>query len=229
MGRLEISGVLLDMDGTIIDSENFWATAERELVESFGGNWSKQDGLSLAGSSLENAALKLRAAGVRRGIAEIIEFMSDRVIEQIRQRVPWRTGVVDFLRNLKDAGVSCALVTNSTRDIADHVAQAVHEELGSPFFRSIVCSEDIDRPKPDPEAYLKATELLCTTADQVVAIEDSVPGARSARASGAITIGVPLHKNIPEDSVHALWKSFAGKTFGDVQQVWLKHRGGIPR
>ncbi len=197
MGRLEISGVLLDMDGTIIDSENYWATAERELVESFGGSWSKRDGLSLVGSSLENAAIKLRAAGVQRGIAEIIEFMSNRVIEQIRQSVPWRIGVMDFLRSLKEAGVACALVTNSTRDIADQIAQALDKKIGSRFFRAIVCSQDIDRPKPDPAAYVKATQLIGTTADRVVAIEDSAPGAKSACASGAITIGVPLHKNIP--------------------------------
>ena len=41
--------ILWDMDGTIIDSEEYWIVAETELVELFGGTWTHEQGLALVG------------------------------------------------------------------------------------------------------------------------------------------------------------------------------------
>ena len=46
-----MQAALFDMDGTIIDSEPYWMTAERELVESFGGTWSEEQSYALVGSA----------------------------------------------------------------------------------------------------------------------------------------------------------------------------------
>lgn len=226
MAGIEISGVFIDMDGTIIDSEPYWAAAEQDLVESFGGRWSDKDGLSLVGSSLENAATKLQFAGVKKDIPEIIERMTHKVLEQLRDKVPWRPGILDFVSSLHKAEIPCALVTNSTSSLADEVARALEQRLESPFFCAIVSSDDVDRPKPDPEAYLRAAEILGIEPNRAVAIEDSVAGARSAYESGAVTIGVPLQVNIPRESVHVIWESFNGKSAEDVEKVWVEHCQG---
>ena len=51
--------------------------------------------------------------------------------------------------------------------------------------------EDIAEPKPAPDIYLRACELLGVAPPESVALEDSPPGAAAARAAGLYVVGVP--------------------------------------
>ncbi len=219
-----MQAALFDMDGTIIDSEPYWMTAERELVESFGGTWSEEQGYALVGSGLWNSASLLKAAGVDLELDDIVHRLSDRVLTQIEEAVPWRPGVRQLFHGLLEADIPCALVTMSLRKNAVALAQAVEKELGKPVFQAIVAGDDVEAPKPNPEAYLKGASALGMDIHTAVALEDSAFGAASAFSAGAITIGIPLHVGIPHNSVHEMWSSLEGKTVSDLEAVWRTHR-----
>ncbi len=219
-----MQAALFDMDGTIIDSEPYWMTAERELVESFGGTWSEEQGYALVGSGLWNSASLLKAAGVDLELDDIVHRLSDRVLTQIEEAVPWRPGVRQLFHGLLEADIPCALVTMSLRKNAVALAQAVEKELGKPVFQAIVAGDDVEAPKPNPEAYLKGASALGMDIHTTVALEDSAFGAASAFSAGAITIGIPLHVGIPHNSVHEMWSSLEGKTVSDLEAVWRTHR-----
>jgi len=219
-----MQAALFDMDGTIIDSEPYWMTAERELVESFGGTWSEEQGYALVGSGLWNSASLLKAAGVDLELDDIVHRLSDRVLAQIEEAVPWRPGVRQLFHGLLEADIPCALVTMSLRKNAVALAQAVEKELGKPVFQAIVAGDDVEAPKPNPEAYLKGASALGMDIHTTVALEDSAFGAASAFSAGAITIGIPLHVGIPHNSVHEMWSSLEGKTVSDLDAVWRSHR-----
>lgn len=224
MDQVQVQAALFDMDGTIIDSEPYWMSAEKELVESFGGTWSDEQGYALVGSGLWNSAALIQAAGVDLELDDIVHQLSDRVLERIEEVVPWRPGVRDLFSSLLDAAVPCALVTMSLRKSAVALARAVELELGRPVFQAIVAGDDVEFPKPNPEAYLKGAEALGVDPRAAVALEDSAFGAASAFSAGAITIGIPLHVGIPHTSVHEMWSSLEGKTVGDLDEVWRRHR-----
>jgi HAD superfamily hydrolase (TIGR01509 family) len=219
-----MQAALFDMDGTIIDSEPYWMTAERELVESFGGTWSEEQGYALVGSGLWNSASLLKAAGVDLELDDIVHRLSDRVLTQIEEAVPWRPGVRQLFHGLLEADIPCALVTMSLRKNAVALAQAVEKELGKPVFQAIVAGDDVEAPKPNPEAYLKGASALGMDIHTTVALEDSAFGAASAFSAGAVTIGIPLHVGIPHNSVHEMWSSLEGKTVSDLEAVWRTHR-----
>jgi HAD superfamily hydrolase (TIGR01509 family) len=221
----QMQAALFDMDGTIIDSEPYWMTAERELVESFGGSWSEEQAYALVGSGLWNSASLLKAAGVDLELDDIVHRLSDRVLAQIDESVPWRPGVRELFQGLMDASIPCALVTMSLRKNAVALAQAVEKELGQPVFQAIVAGDDVEAPKPNPEAYLKGAAALGVDIHSTVALEDSAYGAASAFSAGAVTIGIPLHVGIPHSSVHVMWSSLEGKTVSDLAEVWRAHRG----
>jgi HAD superfamily hydrolase (TIGR01509 family) len=220
----QMQAALFDMDGTIIDSEPYWMTAERELVESFGGSWSEEQAYALVGSGLWNSASLLKAAGVDLELDDIVHRLSDRVLAQIEDAVPWRPGVRELFQGLMDAGIPCALVTMSLRKNAVALAHAVEKELGQPVFQAIVAGDDVEAPKPNPEAYLKGAAALGVDIHATVALEDSAYGAASAFSAGAVTIGIPLHVGIPHSSVHVMWSSLEGKTVADLEQVWRSQR-----
>lgn len=219
-----MQAALFDMDGTIIDSEPYWMTAERELVESFGGTWSEEQGYALVGSGLWNSASLLKAAGVDLELDDIVHRLSDRVLAQIEDAVPWRPGVRELFQELANESIPCALVTMSLRKNAVALAHAVEKELGQPVFQAIVAGDDVEAPKPNPEAYLKGASALGVDIHATVALEDSAFGAASAFSAGAVTIGIPLHVGIPDHSVHEIWPSLEGKTVADLHTVWRTHR-----
>jgi HAD superfamily hydrolase (TIGR01509 family) len=215
------AGVFWDMDGTLVDTEPYWLTAETALVESYGGTWSTEDGLQLVGSSLERSAIILQSRGVALGVDEIVDLLTDRVLEQIRVSVPWRPGARELLSALRDAGVPTALVTMSIGRMAEHVAGAI----GFTGFDAIVSGEQVSSGKPDPECYLRAAELLGVDPARSVAIEDSEYGVAAAVAAGMATIAVPLHVPLPASPAYTLWESLEGRTIADLTQV-LDARAG---
>lgn len=200
------------MDGTLVDTEPYWVAAETEMVHSWGGTWTFQDGLQLVGSGLEGSARILQSRGVGLGVDEIIGTLTDRVLAQMTERVPWRPGVRELLASVRDAGIPMALVTMSFRRMALHVAEAI----GFPAFDVIVAGDDVEHPKPHPEPYLRAAAALGVDPTDCLAFEDSEPGVASAVAAGARVIAVPLHIPLPPSPAYEVWPGFDGVTVADL-------------
>lgn len=219
MTATTIAAVLWDMDGTIVDTEPYWMRAEHELVSEHGGTWSEAQGMQLVGSGLVQSARILQQAGVALEVDEIINTLTDRVMQQIEKGVPWRPGARELIAELGAAGIPIALVTMSIRRMALQVATAVGEGV----FAVVVAGDDVEHPKPHPEPYLRAAERIGVPIGECVAIEDSEFGLVSAVASGAAAIGVPLHVTLHEGPTHELWPTLAGRTVADLSAALERH------
>ncbi|MBT2522053.1 HAD family phosphatase [Arthrobacter sp. ISL-28] len=220
-----LKAVLWDMDGTIVDTEPYWIEAEHQLVAEYGGTWSHEQAMQLVGQSLVFSAGILQQAGVKLEKREIIDTLTAQVISRVRQNVPWRPGARELLDELFAAGVRCALVTMSEAPLAREIVAS----LPRPYFQFLVTGDTVTKGKPDPEAYLKAMELLRQddpelTMDQCVALEDSAPGAAAAVASGAVTIAIPHIVPLPADPRRAMWDTLENRGVADLQDlVALRH------
>ena len=208
------------MDGTLVDTEPYWMAAESELVASFGGTWTDEDAVQLVGSGLWHSARILQSHGVDLSEDEIIERMTTRVLEQVGERVPWRPGSRELLRELTDLGVPCALVTISVRRMAIGIADA----LGFDAFAAVVAGDDVTHSKPHPEPYLLGAAALGVDPVDCVAIEDSAPGIASAVAAGTVVIGVPLHVTVPAESTFDIWDTVEGRTAEHVFELFRARR-----
>ena len=86
----------------------------------------------------------------------------------------------DTRRLLAELGAfRLAVVSSSGRAEVQPILEAAN--LGG-YFPVVVCGEDVERHKPDPEPYRKAATLL--GARTALVVEDSEPGAASGRAAG---------------------------------------------
>jgi HAD superfamily hydrolase (TIGR01509 family) len=199
--------VLWDMDGTIVDTEPFFIDAVAALVERAGGALDADDRRHLVGASLPATAEIARRAGARGSPAAIVEEVVAAVRERLRDGVPWRPGAVELLRRLREAGVPTALVTMSFRSIAE----AVVAELPFRAFDVVVTGEDVALGKPDPEAYLRAADLLGVDVTRCVVLEDSPTGLASAVAAGAVVVAVPCYVDLPPSTEHQRWDTLVGR------------------
>jgi HAD superfamily hydrolase (TIGR01509 family) len=180
--------VLWDMDGTLVDSEPYWLLSESALAEDYGKVWTKEHGHELIGKSLydSSAILKDRFDIKDLDAQQIIDRLTDSVIDKLQHSLPWRPGALELLMELRQAGVKTALVTMSMRRMALAVVEAI------PFqaFDVVVAGDDVTHGKPHPEPYLKAAELLGVEPGECIAIEDSVTGLKSAEAAGCLPLGI---------------------------------------
>ena len=180
------------MDGTLIDSEPSWIKAEMDLAARFGVEWTHEDGMTLVGRPLPDSAQILRARGINLEPAELIDSLIAAVAQDVGKNVPWIAPARELLHLVNDAGIPCALVTMSQGAFVDTFLAAA-----GPVFDVVVTGDQVTRGKPDPEAYLKAADLLGVEIGECIAFEDSDPGTRAAHASGAVTVGVRSHMEIP--------------------------------
>lgn len=211
--RLDTGGnlpaaVLWDMDGTIIDTEPQWLSAEVNLAARYGAHWTLEMGEQLIGHALSESILTFRElTGIDADPDRLIEELIQEMVRLVRAgTADWRPGALELLAGLGEAGIPCALVTMSYQDLADVVLDMLPEGT----FQVVVTGDQVSRGKPHPEPYLVAAERLGVDVEHTVAIEDSIPGVTSAAASGAWTLAVPAHQQIPASPDYVLLSSLAG-------------------
>ena len=95
-------------------------------------------------------------------------------------------GALEAMRELATRGVVQACVSNSGRAIVDANIEALGIGRIIAFSLSL---DDVSSGKPDPEPYREAARRFALQAAEVVGVEDSRAGARSARAAGLYVAG----------------------------------------
>jgi len=216
-GKKLPAAVLWDMDGTLVDSEHYWLSSEKSLAAEHQENWSAQDGLDLVGMSLyESSKIIKQKIGSDLDPEQIIQRLTDSVVAKLAVSIPWRPGAQELLRELKKHKIKTALVTMSMSRMANQVV----EQIPFKAFDVVVAGDDVVNGKPDPEAYLRAAELLGVNPADCIAFEDSLTGLRSAEAAGTIAIGIPNIIPIPAQAGRIIWPTLEGVRVADLRKLF---------
>ncbi len=213
----ELQAVLFDMDGTLCDTEPAWMAAEFSLADTYGAEWTAEDGLQLVGNELlASGVIIKRRMKLELSPEDIVAALVTSVEASLRtDGVTWRPGAVELLAKCNTAGLLTGLVTMSYRGLVEAVVGAL--PVGR--FDAVVTGEDVVRGKPAPDAYLLAADRLGVEASACVAIEDSPTGAASAEAAGCLVIGVPHQVEIPTGPKRRHLASLAGCTVDDLRAL----------
>ena len=209
------------MDGTIVDTEDYWIVAELELVQLFGGSWTHEDGIKVIGQGLPETAAIMQQHGVNLSIDEIIQALTNRVLEQLEVAVPWRPGAVELMHQFQAIGIPQAMVTMSI----ERMARAVIAMIPGQPLTEVVAGDNVLKSKPDPEAYLLGSSKLNVDISRCVAFEDSPSGCRAAYSSGAVTFGVTNLVSLEGISTDITLDTLAGFSAEQVFDIFAAKRG----
>ncbi|SEQ28795.1 HAD family hydrolase [Microlunatus flavus] len=102
-----------------------------------------------------------------------------------------RPGVLETVREAKDAGLKVGFVTSTSADNVAALLSALGPELSADDFDVVTDSSTVSATKPDPAPYLTALSALGESPEACVAIEDNVDGVASARAAGVAVVAFP--------------------------------------
>ncbi len=212
-----IDGVVFDLDGVLLDSEQVWDGVREELARERGGRWHDQAQRDMMGmSSPEWSRYMHEVVGLSEPPQEISAEVVRRLEELYRERLPALPGAREAVERLA-ARWPLALASSSNRELIDLSL----ELLGvAPLFEATVSSEEVARGKPAPDVYLEAARRLGIEPGRAAAVEDSHNGIRSARAAGMRVLAIP-NRHFPPDAdalaeADAVLDSLADLTVGAV-------------
>ncbi len=211
------------MDGTLVETEQLWGEAMFELAARLGGRMSDEARAATVGTSMRVAMGILHAdLGVRRTEAELwadAAWVEARTAELLADGVAWRPGAPDLLRSVRAAGLATALVTTTTRAVADIVLRSIRDGLGEDPFDLTVCGDEVPARKPDPAPYLQAMAALGVEPGECVVIEDSQAGITAGLAAGAAVLGVPALQAVAPEPGLTLRDGLVGVGVGELADV----------
>ena len=173
--------VLFDVDGTVVMSEARNRDVIERLAAEHGANIEKQDWSVIAGNPEVQIWDWLKAK------FNNISIEREDFSRQCRKNyltssfnIVARPGIKKAIRYLKEQGVIVAAVSNSPRNLVEHGLKA----SGCFDDMALVLSENevLDagrRPKPAPDPYLMAAEMLGVLPEECAVFEDSGTGVKS--------------------------------------------------
>ena len=183
-----LQAVLLDMDGTLVDTEGFWWDAEVAVFAGLGHtldeSWRQ---VVVGGPMTRSAGFLIEATGADITLPELTVLLNDGFERRISQSLPLMPGAARLLAELAAHQVPTALVSASHRRIIDRVLHS----LGKQNFRLTVAGDEVERTKPHPDPYLVAAAGLGADPRRCAVIEDTATGVAAAEAAGCHVVAVP--------------------------------------
>ena len=181
---MKITGAIFDMDGTLINSMDYWAVVATEYLKSIGLESPKDTDRDYLENGMkswhEHACPSIPYEEVSRGIYGIMEKYYD-------NHVSLKEGVREMLERLKAHGVKMCLATATDRFMVEKVLkqQGILE-----YFSAILTSKEVGLGKRYPLIYEKARELLGTDRETTYVFEDAIYAIRTCHQNGIKVIGV---------------------------------------
>ena len=165
------------------------------VLKPLGVPWTHEVAMRYVGVSIEWSVRDIISRfGLSVSPDSLLEALVSAVHEAAeRRRTKWLPGVLELLDLLKTLDIPTALVTMSYRQLAD----VVIEDCAEGTFRAVVTGEEVERGKPDPQAYLVAAERLGVDINSCLVFEDSTPGVRAGIRSGAQVVAIPCQLSVP--------------------------------
>jgi HAD superfamily hydrolase (TIGR01509 family) len=218
-----LEGVLFDMDGTLVETEQYWGQAMFALAADLGGIMSVAARERTVGTSMRVAMSILYAdLGVERTEEQFqgdARWVEDRTGQLMAAGgIAWRPGARELLVAVRAAGLRTALVTTTPRRLAALVLNRIADDLGADPFDSTVCGDEVLARKPDPAPYLQAMAALDVEPGACLVIEDSLVGVTAGLAAGAAVLGVPSLQPLQLQPGLVLRNSLVGLTVDDLSR-----------
>jgi len=199
MNRIKPAALLFDLDGVLVDSEDSWYHAFRELFRS---NLHRELGKD---EFLHDYwGLDVEEIAQRTGLAVEIAPFCNTVYRNHTGKTTLYPDTKKTLERLD--GYKKALITNAPEDCARQLLRRFHIEA---YFESIVTADSSSEGKPHPAMVRKACEQLGVDPKDAVVIGDHKVDMKAGRAAGCKVIGIGTEGDYTLDELCGLLEILA--------------------
>lgn len=191
----KIKALLIDMDGTLIDTLPLLFNVYKNFLEKRGVSGTQKEFSELNGPSIQEVLHILQQRYEFEGNSE--KFLKEYQAElslHYSQEVSLFTHAKETLVHAKAQGLKIALVSSAAKTLVEAFVKA--QQL-TDMFDALITPEGLVKSKPAPDIYIRAIKTLNILPLEALAIEDSENGVQSAVDAGILTLWITHQKNIP--------------------------------
>lgn len=187
----KIQGILIDLDGTLLDTEKVQFDSFIKALDFFNVKIPEEDYPKYIGRSIkqveeaiiENYNLKIRPGAIVKKRRKIIMdiFKHEKLPMQ-----PFAKEMLTFLEKRYPLAIC-------TAGEKDEVMAKLKVNGLYHFFDSIITASEVKKSKPDPETYIVGARKINISPENCIAIEDTYSGMLSAKGAGTTCFVIPNH------------------------------------
>ena len=176
---ISCEALLFDNDGVLVDSHAQVVHAWTRLCNEYGLDFVALESQILGARAIDSLSRLLEPAVAAEAVAKLEVYEID-----LADQTKPVAGALDLLPTVPSE--RWTIVTSAPRPLAI----ARFSGAGIPYPSNIVCGDDVQRGKPDPEPYLAGAAKLGIDPANCVVFEDSPAGGAAAVAAGARVVAV---------------------------------------
>lgn len=198
---MTIEAVVFDMDGVLIDAKDWHYEALNHALELFGYTITRADHLSTFDGLPTRRKLEMlsQERGLPAGLhAFINELKQQYTVDQVFLKCKPLFVHEYALSNLKARGYKLGVASNSIRSTVELMMSKSHLDG---YLDLMLSCEDVSRPKPHPDIYLRAAEVLGVKPENCLVVEDNQNGIRAAEAAGCPLLVVQSVHDVQLDRI----------------------------
>lgn len=190
---------IFDLDGVIVDTAKYHYLAWQKIANELGIEFTPEHNEELKGVSrvrsldiiLELGKIEAPQEDKNKWLVQKNEDYLSYLVDMDQGEI--LPGVFTVLQYLKEKKQLIALGSASKN------ARPILEKTGIiSYFDAIVDGNDVSNAKPDPEVFLRATQLLNVNPENAIVFEDSVAGIQAANIAHMTSIGIGEAKILHE-------------------------------
>ena len=201
-----IKGIIFDFDGVLVDSERVNIEAAAKTFSDLGVPLTEEEMRSIPGTSSQDFIPRFMR---QRGVEDQNRHHEIFEINRKNYRALWPNIVTLFPdeRETVDAlvaqGKALAIATTNRLEVIEMFFErfALREK-----FSVVVTGENVTKRKPDPEVYELAIRRLNIPKEDLIAVEDTAIGLKSAKLAGLRCVAFPNQYTRDEDFSAADWQ-----------------------
>ena len=184
-----IKGVIFDLDGTLLDSMTVWSSIDHEFLI--------ENGVSEPPPEVSDVVKKMTVDESsqyfidRFGLKCTKEYVIRRIEDMVRQRyeeqIPLKPHAVELLDHLDGKGIPYGVATATYKRLAEAALKrcGVYDRM-----RFLLTDKEYPTGKNFPDIFLGGAQLLDTSVDETLVVEDSLHCIETAKSAGFPVCGV---------------------------------------
>ena len=197
-----IKAVIFDWDGTLADTKKAVVKSFQKVLSEAGCRVSDEFIERRIGIGTKKTIIEaFRECHMRLDVSTLEKLAKEkiRIQAELTDIVSLLEGATELLETLQER-TKIALATMSNRKVVDKL---LPEKRIEGCFEVVVTTDEIAKPKPDPEVFLVSAAKLGVKPEDCVVVEDSVFGVRAAKEAGmkciAVSSGVYSREELEEE------------------------------
>lgn len=214
---VNIKCAVFDFDGTLFDSMSIWDNAGDVYLSSLGKKAKPSLREDLRPLSLHQSACYLQKEyDINLSVQQIMDGINQTIEHFYVNEVLPKPGVVDFLQQMKNAGIRMCIATASDRF---HIQSALCRCGISEFFEEIFTCDEVGYGKDQPVVFQKAMEFFGADRSNTLVFEDALHAIKTAKDDGFAVVGVFDNSETRQNEINKLADCYIAD-FKDTSAFW---------